>query len=137
MFSDPDPVEKIAVALFWKLVKDENLRKQIYQAGLGCFDFIQVATNNVNLRSPEEDIKIALRTCIRNDTDSKARITAFVTGLHLQHKIQRGAQVGGSLLRRFGKSYFPHINDRELRFALDVDSELENYLYNQIIAQNS
>ena len=51
----------------------------------------------------------------------------------MQHEIERAAQVGGSLLKRFGKSFFPHIKDRELRFALDVDSELENYLYNQIL----
>ncbi|GJD18292.1 hypothetical protein RIVM261_032480 [Rivularia sp. IAM M-261] len=63
-------------------------------------------------------------------------VVAYVTALYMQHEIHRAAQVGGSLLKRFGKSYFPHIKDRELRFALEVDSELENYLYTQIINQS-
>ena len=96
-------------------------------------DHIQVSTGNVNLHSAEEAIEIATNTCIRKDTDSQAKVVSFVTGLYLQHDIERAAQVGGSLLKRFGKSWFPHIKDRELRFAAEVDSELEDYLYNQIV----
>ena len=35
--------------------------------------------------------------------------------------------MGGSFLKSFGKAWFAHIKDRELRFALTVDKELENY----------
>ena len=91
---------------------------------------------NVNLHSQEEAVKIASSTCIRKERESQAKVVAYVTALYMQHDIHRAAQVGGSLLKRFGKSYFPHIKDRELRFALEVDSELENYLYTQIINQS-
>ncbi len=128
------PLEQIAVTVFLKLTNDPKFRQQAYDSGLKIFHFIQVKTGNVNLHSPEKAVKIAVSTCIRKDKDSQAKVAAFVTGLYLQHKVERAAQVGGSLLRHFGKSWFPHIQDRELRFALDVDPELEKYLYSQFIS---
>jgi hypothetical protein len=128
----PLAVKQIAINLFWKLINDEQARNQIQNLGLNLFDRIQVATYNVNLHSPEEAVEIAISTCIRKDRENQVRVAAFVTALYLQYEIERAAQVGGSLLKRFGKSWFPHIQDRELRFALKVDSELEEYLYNQI-----
>lgn len=126
-------LEKIAVEMFYQLPNDPQFRKQAYNAGVKILDYIQVSTGNVNLNSPEKAIEIAVDTCIRKDTDSLARVVSFVTALYLQHDIERAAQVGGSLLKRFGKSWFPHIKNRELRFAAEVDSELEDYLYNQIV----
>lgn len=125
-------VEKIAVELFLRLVNNPEVQKQAYDSGLKAFDFVQLKTGNVNRHSLEEAIQIATSSCLRKDRESKARVAAFVSGLYLQHQVERAAQVGGSLLERFGKSWFPHINNRELRFALRVDSELEEYLYNQI-----
>ncbi|MBD2683086.1 MULTISPECIES: hypothetical protein [Nostoc] len=132
----PLSIEKIAVSLFWSLANDEKTKKQVYNLGLKFFDSIQVATGNVNLHSPEEAVKIAISTCIRKDRENQARVAAFVTALYLQYEIERAAQIGGSLLNRFGKSWFPHIKDREIRFALKVDTELENYLYNQILNES-
>jgi hypothetical protein len=126
-------IQQIAASLFWKLISDTYVRQQLYQAGVGILDFIQVATGNVNIHSPENAVEIAINTCLRKDRVSQIKVAAFVTALYLQYDIERAAQVGGSLLKRFGKSWFPHIKDRELRFALEVDSELENYLYNQIL----
>ena len=128
------PLEQVAVTVFLKLTNDPKFRQQAYESGLKLFDFIQVKTGNVNLHSPEKAIKIAISTCLRKDKDSQTKVAAFITGLYLQHKIERAAQVGGSLLKHFGKSWFPHIADRELRFALQVDSELEKYLYSQFIS---
>lgn len=130
-------IKQIAVSLFWKLVNDERARKQAYNLGNNIFHKIQVVTGNVNLHSPEDSVEIAINTCIRNDKESQARVAAFVTALYLQYEIERAAQVGGSLLKRFGKSWFPHIKDRELHFALNVDSELEEYLYGQICSKQS
>jgi len=41
--------------------------------------------------------------------------------------------MGSIILRqRFGPSWFPHIKERELRYALKVDRDLEDYLFDQI-----
>jgi hypothetical protein len=131
----PSSIQQIAAAVFWKLVNDTHLRQQLYKAGDGVINFIQVATGNINLHSPEASVEIAINTCLRKDRVSQIKVAAFVTALYLQYDIERAAQIGGSLLKRFGKSWFPHIKDRELGFALEVDSELENYLYNQIFCK--
>ncbi|MBW4602702.1 MAG: hypothetical protein KME29_24830 [Calothrix sp. FI2-JRJ7] len=110
--------------------------QQANDTGVKILDTIQVQMGNVNLHSQEEAVKIASSTCIRKERESQAKVVAYVTALYMQHEIHRAAQVGGNLLKRFGKSYFPHIKDRELHFALEVDSELENYLYTQIINQS-
>ncbi len=123
---------KIVTFLF-TLANNPDFKKQVHKMGIKMFCFAQLKTGNVNLHSVEEAISIALKTCIRKDQKSQRKIIVFITGLYLQYKIERAAQVGGSLLKRFGKSWFPHIQDRELRFALKVDQELENYLYNELI----
>ncbi len=128
-------IEKLAVELVWQLVNNPKAQQQAYNSGLKAFDFVQLKTGNVNRHSLEEAIQIATSSCLKKDRESQARVAAFVSGLYLEHQVERAAQVGGSLLERFGKSWFPHINNRELRFALKVDSELEKYLYNQIINQ--
>lgn len=130
-------IEQLAVEAFWRLVNDPQFQQQVFDAGVSIFDFIQVKTGNVNLHSPKTAVKLATSTCLRRDSDSQAKVSAFVAGLYLQHEIERAAQVGGSLLKRFGKSWFPHIKNRELRFALEVDPELENYLYSQIVHTNN
>lgn len=130
-------IEQLAIKAFWQLVNDPRFQQQAFNASVGIFDFIQVKTGNVNLHSLEAAVKLATNTCLRKDSDSQAKVSAFVTSLYLQHEIERAAQVGGSLLKRFGKSWFPHIKDRELRFALEVDPELESYLYSQIMSPNN
>ncbi|MEH2415125.1 hypothetical protein [Nostoc sp.] len=132
----PLPLEQIALGLFWSLANDEKTKKQVYSLGLKFFDSIQAATGNINLHSPEEAVKIAISTCIRKDRENQSRVAAFVTALYLQYEIERAAQIGGSLLKRFGKSWFPNIKDKETRFALKVDAELENFLYNQILNES-
>lgn len=119
-------------ALLHDLAKNKDLHILATNNVRRLFDNLQVITGNVNLHPSEKATEIALNTCIRKDKESQTRVAAFVTGLYLQHKIERAAQVGGSLLQRFGKSWFPHILDREKRFALDVDNDLENYLYEEI-----
>jgi hypothetical protein len=128
--------QKIAIEIFWRLVNDTQYRQQAYDGGIIIVDFIQVKTKNVNLHSLEKAVEIATETCIRKDSESQVRVLAYVTALYMQYDIERAAQVGGSLLKHFGKSFFPHIKDREYRFALEVDSELENYLYNQILIEH-
>jgi len=91
----------------------------------------------VNLQSCQEAIKSAIESCTRKEEESLARVAAFINALYLQHKIYRAAQVGGSLRTRFGPSWFPHIKEREERYALQVDKDLEEYLYQKIRSEDS
>jgi len=121
------------------LIELANNRK-VQKAALGfaedlfknLSDFFQVATGQVNQQTCEQAIESAVTSCIRQDEESLTRVTAFVSALYAQHEIHRGAQVGGSLRQRFGPSWFPHIKERELRYALKVDRDLEDYLFDQI-----
>ena len=128
-------IHKIAIKVFFQIANDPILQRKAYDEGIKAVDNIQVKMGHVNLHTLEEAVEIAANTCIRKDKESQAKVAAFVTGLYMQHDIERAAQVGGSLLKRFGKSYFPRIKDREYRFALEVDSELEDYLYHQILQE--
>jgi hypothetical protein len=114
----------------------------------------------VNLRSQQEAIELALKTCIRKDPESQLQVTAYVTALYLQYGQQdlvgggwsvsampvkfpgvfqskglRGAKVGGSLLQHFGHSYFPHIAERERKYALNVDGELLSYIQGELVTK--
>jgi len=91
----------------------------------------------VNLQSCQEAIERAIESCIRREEESLARVAAFVNALYLQHKIYRAAQVGGSLRKRFSPSWFPHIQEREERYALEVDKDLEEYWYQKIRSEDS
>lgn len=128
--------EQKIVNLLLVAANNPHFRKQVQEMGIKLFHFSQLKTGNVNLHSVEEAISIALKTCIRKDQESQREIIVFIKGLYLQYNIERAAQVGGSLLKRFGKSWFPHIQDRELRFALKVDKDLENYLYSELTKNN-
>jgi hypothetical protein len=52
-----------------------------------------------------------------------------------QRKGLRGAKVGGSLLQHFGHSYFPHIAERERKYALNVDGELLSYIQGELVTK--
>lgn len=128
----------IAIMVLGKLAKDTKVQKAAFSFAQdifkNLFDFFQVTTGQINLQSCEEAIETAITSCIRTEEEELVRVTAFITALYAQHKIHRGAQVGGSLRKRFGSSWFPHIKERELRYALKVDKDLEEYLYQQILS---
>ncbi len=90
----------------------------------------QVLKGRVNLDSQQKAIEKACQLCIRKSEEEQRRVVAFVAALYLQHggQIERAAQVGGSLRKKFGVSWFPHVAEHELRFALDVDPELEGFV---------
>ncbi len=125
-------IVKAAMHALKELAGNEEAQAKALSFMQGAFDMYQVKTGKVNLQSSEDAIKSAVGSCIRDDEESQARVAAFVSGLYAQHNIHRGAQVGGSLRKRFGPSWFPHIRDREERYALEVDRDLEDYLYKKI-----
>ena len=116
-----------------KFVESPIVQKVSQEAFRTIIDFFQVSTGQVNRQSCEVAITTATKSCLRQDQESLARVAAFVSALYTQHEIYRGAQVGGSLLKRFGSSWFPRIKEREKRYALSVSKELEDYLYEQIL----
>lgn len=123
---------KAALKVATKLATDPEVQKQVLNLYHGAVDLFQMQAGKVNLHTEEEALEIALDRCIRKDDESQTYVAAFVSALYAQHDIRRAAQVGGSLLDRFGISWFPHIKAREKRYALIVDRELEAYFYQQI-----
>ena len=119
-------IAKNLVLAGFKLLSQPEIQQQL-------FDFLQESSGNVNRDDLEKAIKKTCSTCTRKNIDEQLRVTAFVTALYMQNDIKRAAQVGGSLRKRFGVTWFPHIKERELRYALDVDKELEEYLYQQLV----
>ncbi|WP_156481546.1 hypothetical protein [Anabaena sp. 4-3] len=95
-------------------------------------DFIQETSGNVNRDNLTQAIEKACSSCTRNNFHDQARVSAFLTALYMQNDIRRAAQVGGSLRKRFGVTWFPHIKERELRYAIDVDKELEDFFYQEL-----
>jgi|GEM_PF-6025517 len=154
---------QLALNLSEKVMSDPDLQEELKHQTGNLLDFLQVTTGNVNLRSQQEAIELALKTCIRKDPKSQLQVTAYVTALYLQYGQQnlvgggwsgpavtlvklpgmlqqkglRGAQVGGSLLKHFGRTYFPHIADRELKYALDVDPQLLKHIHSELTRKAS
>ncbi|TVP62120.1 MAG: hypothetical protein EA343_12145 [Nodularia sp. (in: Bacteria)] len=114
----------LVMEVFKILSKPENRLK--------AFDMIQEVSGNVNRDSLEQAVENACNSCTRKNLDDQLRITAFLTALYMQNDIKRAAQVGGSLRKRFGVTWFPHIKERELRYALDVDQELEDFFSQEL-----
>lgn len=123
---------KAAKRVLIELATNRDAQEKAQGLIRGALDMYQVRAGKVNLQSSEDATESAIEFCIRDDEESQTRVAAFVSALYLQHDIHRGAQVGGSLRKRFGPSWFPHIKEREERYALDVDKELEDYLYDRI-----
>lgn len=98
-------------------------------------DFIQETSGNVNRDNLHQAVEKACKSCTKKTLNEQMRVMAFVTALYMQNDIKRAAQVGGSLRKRFGVTWFPFIKERELHYALDVDIELEEFLYNELVTK--
>jgi len=121
-----------SIKVLTELATNPNIKNNATELFRSAYDVYQMKIGKVNLQTVEEATKSAIETCIRDDKESQVRVAAFVSAMYSQHDIQRGAQVGGSLLKRFGTAWFPRIKERELRYSLNVDKELEDYLYSKI-----
>ncbi len=112
--------------------KREKLLELLKPLKVNAESFIKSKVGKINKESLDEAIEIALEKCTKKDNENQIRITAFLTSLYKLHKIERGAQVGGSLLKRFGESWFPAIKKRELSYSFDVDRDIENLFYEKL-----
>jgi uncharacterized membrane protein YkvA (DUF1232 family) len=134
-FSDDILELAAALGIVVMHIKDEHKKKAAETLKQWFGSHHNHKTREVNLQSCDEAIKSAIESCIRKEDESLIRVAAFVNALYVQHKIHRAAQVGGSLRKRFGLSWFPHIKEREDRYALEVDKDLEEYLYQKITSE--
>lgn len=123
------PVNEILIAL--KLLNAVNNHIQLdgtsglVYARRGLSDFWALMFGNktkglIRLDSKEEAAFKAMNFCKKKDKETLLRVYACVYLLYANYKIDRAAQVGGTLLGVFGKEVFPHIHDRELEFAFGM-----------------
>jgi len=118
-----------------KQMKNPEVQKKIVDIlpiPRGVKDFIKENTGLVNKHSLEVAIELALKTCTCEDKEKQQVIMAFISALYHDNQIKRAAQVGGSLLKRFGNDYFPEIKEKELRYALDVSKQSEEFYLEKI-----
>lgn len=126
-------LEEIAFRVFVELVNNDEFREKIAKLGVKLIDCTEVTMGLCDLNDLKYEIKTKTRQCLNKDFQSRVKVTAFITALYTQHKIQRTEQISGSLLKQFGKSWFPKIDDSELRFALEVDSLLEDKIHSRVL----
>ena len=95
-------------------------------------DWIQEKCGKVSKRNLQESIQLAINSSIVRDEDTMCRIIATITTLYATQKINRGAIVGGTLLKEFGTETFPHIKERELRFAKELNNQVFEHVLKSI-----
>lgn len=116
-------------------IKDPEIQKKIVDISplpIAAKDLIKETFDLVNKHSMDESIQIAIESCTFKNKEAQQEVTAFISALYQEHHIKRAAQVGGSLLKRFGPLYFPKIKEKELRFAIEVNKELELFYLEEI-----
>lgn len=121
---------KLFERIITNLANDEVLRSKFEENGKSIMDFLQVNFGNVSKRSEEEEIFLAINSSDKQDKETLCEIVAVITTLFITCKIERGAQVGGTLLAEFGDKVYPHIAERELRYKLAVNAGIKRKAYN-------
>ncbi|MEX9880990.1 hypothetical protein AB7X05_05320 [Providencia rettgeri] len=105
---------KLFERIITNLANDEVLRGKFEENGKSVMDFLQVNLGKVSKRSESEEIFLAINSSNKQDKETLCEIVAVITTLFTTCKIERGAQVGGTLLAEFGDKVYPHIAEREL-----------------------
>ncbi|WP_272575186.1 hypothetical protein [Providencia sp. PROV273] len=121
---------KLFERIITNLANDEVLRSKFEENGKSIMDFLQVNLGKVSKRSESEEIFLAINSSDRQDKETLCEIVAVITTLFTTCKIERGAQVGGTLLAEFGDKVYPHIAERELRYKLPVNAGIKRKAYN-------
>jgi len=121
-------IKKIAVDALRDLANNDKAQQSILLSAQTVDDFIQVKMGNVSNRSLEEAIEMALTVSVVRDDQTLQKIISVITTLYATTEINRGAIVGGTLLKEFGSTVFPHIDKKELRFAKPINKKLLNYI---------
>lgn len=121
---------KLFERIITNLANDEVLRGKFEENGKSVMDFLQVNLGKVSKRSESEEIFLAINSSNKQDKETLCEIVAVITTLFTTCKIERGAQIGGTLLAEFGDKVYPHIAERELRYKLPVNAGIKRKAYN-------
>ena len=119
-------LKKISVEALRTLANNEEVQYTIQSYTQKLDDFIQVKMGKVSHRSLEEAIEMAITVSAIRDDKTLQKIISLVTTLYATTEINRGAIVGGTLLKELGSNIFPHIDKKELRFAKPINKKLLN-----------
>jgi len=115
-----------------KLASDKELQNKVLKGSQSVDDWMQEARGNVNSYSLEDAIQIALSTSQKRDKDTICRVIAIITTLYCSHEVSRSAICGGTLLKYLGEDVFPHIDEKELRFAKELNSKIIESIATQV-----
>ncbi|WP_283393088.1 hypothetical protein [Photobacterium phosphoreum] len=107
-----------------KLEKDEELQDKVISKFRGIADLIQEKSGRVNVHDMDTAIQLSLDTAIKRDKETMCQVLSVITTLYATTDVKRGAISGGTLLKFFGEDVFPHIDQRELRFAKHINDKV-------------
>ncbi|MEH8199769.1 hypothetical protein [Aeromonas allosaccharophila] len=115
-----------------EISQNPELRGSILDGAQNIDDWLQEKLGNVSRPSTKESVALAIDTSVVRDRDTICSIIAVITTLYATRKVTRGAHVGGTLRKYFGEDVFPHIDERELRFAKPVNENVYNYVLKSV-----
>lgn len=129
-----DVILAIAEAALSEIDESDQLKKSILDKCQFADDWLQLKSGRVSQRNLQDAIVLAINTSIVRDKNKICEIIATITTLYACNQIGRGADVGGTLLERFGSSVFPHIKKEEIRFAKAVDADVYDFTLTAVIS---
>ncbi|CAJ1900589.1 hypothetical protein [Aeromonas jandaei] len=115
-----------------EIAKNQELRSSILEGAQNIDDWLQEKRGKINRRTTVESITLAINTSVVRDKDTICSIIAVITTLYATRKVTRGAHVGGTLRKSFGENVFPHIDERELRFAKPVNEKVYEHILESV-----
>lgn len=115
-----------------EIAKNQELRSSILEGAQNIDDWLQEKRGKINRRTTVESITLAINTSVVRDKDTICSIIAVITTLYATRKVTRGAHVGGTLRKFFGENVFPHIDERELRFAKPVNEKVYEHILESV-----
>lgn len=104
-----------------QLSKNEKLQQKAMNGAQRTDDRLQQFLGNVNTYTLEEAIQTAISTAVIRDKETTSKIIAIVSILYFTNRVPRGAICAGTLLKYIGCDTFPHIDEKELRFAKELN----------------
>jgi len=116
-----DSLLAIAEECLIAISNDPALKQSILGKCQNADDWLQVRLGQVNKRTLRDAIELAIATSTVRDENTMLDIIATISALYACDQVERGADVGGALLKKFGQEVFPHIDIKELRFAKSIN----------------
>ncbi|MBM7070668.1 hypothetical protein JQC92_01245 [Shewanella sp. 202IG2-18] len=125
----------IAEKALLELSQNEELQEKVLLNVRGIADWIQEKLGKVNKHDLEIAIQLALYSAIKRDKETVCEILSVITALYAVDDVRRGAVTGGTLLQYFGDDVFPHIDKRELRFAVTINEKILAHISDSVASE--